>query len=121
MKKIRIIYWTATSLAMLTGALVGFLYLAGNPMMKGAFAHLGFPDYFRIELGIAKIIGMVVILVPTVPARFKEWAYAGFGITFISAIVAHSVVDGIATAFPPIIPLVFLVLSYAYFHKLKNA
>lgn len=119
MKKNKIIYWTSTSLAMLTGAFAGLLYLTGNPSITAAFTHLGFPDYFRIELGIAKIIGMIILLVPSVPAKIKEWAYAGFGITFLSAIAAHIRIDGVNAAIAPMIPLILLAVSYTYFHKLK--
>lgn len=120
MKKNKIIYWIATSIAMLTGGLAGFFYLIGNPMMKEAFIHLGYPDYFRIELGIAKIIGMIVLLFSSIPSRTKEWAYVGFAITFISAIVANANIDGLTAAFPPLIPLLFLTVSYVYYQKLKT-
>jgi len=50
---------------------------------------LGFPDYFRIELVTAKIIGAVLLLIPQVSSRIKEWIYAGFGIAMISALIAH--------------------------------
>jgi putative oxidoreductase len=50
---------------------------------------LGFPDYFRVELVIAKIIGAILLFIPQVPDRIKEWIYAGFGITMISALIAH--------------------------------
>jgi DoxX-like protein len=53
-----------------------------------AFTHLGFPDYFRMELSWAKLFGVVLLLAP-VPARLKEWAYAGFAITLGSALIAH--------------------------------
>jgi hypothetical protein len=52
------------------------------------FTHLGFPAYFRIELSWAKLIGVAVLLAP-VPARLKEWAYAGMAITLVSALIAH--------------------------------
>jgi len=59
-----------------------------------AFQHLGFPDYFRVELSWAKFLAIAVLLAP-VPARLKEWAYAGFAITLVSALIAHfSVGDG---------------------------
>ncbi|MEE1900044.1 DoxX family protein [Flavobacterium rakeshii] len=119
MKKNKIIYWITTSLAMLMGGVSGFLYLF-LPQMKEAFQLMGFPDYFRIELAIAKIIGLFVILLPQVPAKFKEWAYTGFGIVFISAIVAHTVVQGFATAIAPIVVLVLLSVSYTYYHKLQG-
>ena len=58
------------------------------PQVAQAFAHLGFPDYFRIELSWAKLIGVALLLGP-VPARLKEWAYAGFAIDLGSAVIAH--------------------------------
>jgi len=64
------------------------------PEVAQAFTHLGFPDYFRVELSWAKLVGVLVLLAP-VPSRLKEWAYAGFAINLISALVAHvSVGDG---------------------------
>jgi putative oxidoreductase len=50
---------------------------------------LGFPDYFRIELVIAKIIGAITLLLPFTSARVKEWVYTGFLIAMISALTAH--------------------------------
>lgn len=50
---------------------------------------LGFPDYFRIELVIAKIIGTTVLLLPTTPPRVKDWVYTGFLIAMVSALIAH--------------------------------
>ena len=119
MKKIKSIYWSTTVLAMLTGASSAFMYFT-NPTFIDGYRHLGFPDYFRIELGVAKILGMLLILIPAVPTRVKEWAYVGFVITFISGIIAHGLVDGPSLAFFPVIPLLFLALSYIYFHKLKG-
>src|SRR5215203_5314245 len=64
------------------------------PQVAEAFTHLGFPAYFRVELAWAKLLGVVLLLAP-VPARLKEWAYAGFAITLASALIAHlSVGDG---------------------------
>jgi hypothetical protein len=64
------------------------------PQVAEAFTHLGFPAYFRVELAWAKLLGVVLLLAP-VPARLKEWAYAGFAITLGSALIAHfSVGDG---------------------------
>jgi hypothetical protein len=58
------------------------------PQVAEAFRHLGFPDYFRVELACAKLAGVLLLLLP-VPPRLKEWAYAGFAIDLFSAIVAH--------------------------------
>jgi hypothetical protein len=120
MKKQKTIYWVSTILAMLTGASTAFMYFTSPKFIEG-YRHLGFPDFFRIELGIAKIIGMFIIIIPMAPVRIKEWAYVGFGITFISGFIAHTVVDGIQIGLIPLLPLIFLVVSYIYFHKTKNA
>jgi putative oxidoreductase len=50
---------------------------------------LGFPDYFRNELVIAKVLGAIVLIVPFSTLRMREWVYAGFIITMVSAITAH--------------------------------
>src|SRR4029077_8591475 len=64
------------------------------PQVAEAFTHLGFPAWFRVELSCAKLLGVGVLLAP-VPARLKEWAYAGFAINLGSALIAHlSVGDG---------------------------
>lgn len=86
--------------------------------MAAAFHHLGFPDYFRVELAIAKLIGAIALLVP-VGARLKEWAYAGFAIVFVSAFIAHTVSgDPVANR---VMPLVFLgILGGSYFLYYKR-
>lgn len=120
MKKNSIIYWTTTVLAMLTGAASGYFYFT-NPTMLEAFRHLGFPDYFRIELGVLKVLGSFALLIPSVPSRIKEWAYFGFGITFLSGTYAHFMIDGFSKSQYPLIPFAFLVISYLYYHKLNNS
>ena len=102
MKKNKIIFWTTTvvfSLMMMLSA----LQMLFNPQLAADFVHLGFPGYFRIELALAKIIGVLVLTIPQVPVRIKEWAYAGFGIDLISASIAHS-----ATGFRSPPPQTFL-------------
>jgi len=86
-------FWTATALFCLQ---IGFTAWAQLqlPQVAEAFTHLGFPAYFRVELTWAKLLGVALLLVP-VPARLKEWAYAGFAIILGSALIAHlSVGDG---------------------------
>ncbi|HEX4566001.1 MAG TPA: DoxX family protein [Vicinamibacterales bacterium] len=82
------------------------------PQVAAMFTHLGFPDYFRVELSWAKVVGIVLLLAP-VPARFKEWAYTGFAITLTSALIAHfSVGDGPAVWSWAAVTVVLLGLSY---------
>src|SRR5215813_5570509 len=88
-----VIYWIVTALFSLQMSFTAYAELR-LPQVAEAFTHLGFPDYFRVELSWAKLLGVVLILAP-VPTRLKEWAYAGFAITLASALIAHfSVGDG---------------------------
>jgi DoxX-like family len=92
-KKLAIGFWCATAVFCFQIGFTAYAQLR-MPQVAQAFVHLGFPDYFRIELGWAKVLGVLVLLAP-VPGRLKEWAYAGFAITLGSAIVAHVAVgDG---------------------------
>jgi uncharacterized membrane protein YphA (DoxX/SURF4 family) len=97
----------------------GYAYLTAITIQQ-AFHHLGYPDYFRVELAIAKLIGVVLLLAP-VGARVKEWTYAGFTFTFISAFIAHSASgDPAGVRAMPIIFLVLLGISYITYHKLNK-
>jgi hypothetical protein len=92
-KVVTILYWTVTALFCLQMGFTAYAQLR-FPEVATAFTHLGFPDYFRVELSWAKLLGVVLLLAP-VPARLKEWAYAGFAINIGSAIIAHLAVgDG---------------------------
>ena len=88
-----IVYWIVTALFCLQMGFTAYAQLR-LPQVADQFTHLGFPPYFRVELSLAKLVGVVLLLAP-VPARLKEWAYAGFAINLASALVAHfSVGDG---------------------------
>ena len=89
-------FWIVTALFCLQMSFTAYAQLR-LPQVAEAFTHLGFPDYFRVELAWAKLLGVVLLLAP-VPARLKEWAYAGFAINLASALIAHlSVGDAAAT------------------------
>jgi hypothetical protein len=88
-----IAYWILTALFCLQMGFTAYAQLR-LPQVAEMFTHLGFPDYFRVELSWAKLLGIVILLAP-VPARLKEWAYAGFAITLVSALISHfSLGDG---------------------------
>jgi DoxX-like family len=92
-KAIVIGFWMVTAIFCLQIGFTAYAQLR-LPAVAVAFTHLGFPDYFRVELSWAKLIGVALLLAP-VPSRLKEWAYAGFAIVLGSALIAHlSVGDG---------------------------
>jgi len=119
MNKLKITYWITTgifSAMMLFSATMYFI----SPDMAQTFEHLGFPDYFRIELGIAKIIGVLLLLAPFT-GRLKEWVYAGFTINMISGSIAHAATgDPISAVLTPLVLLGVLAVSYVTLQKLDD-
>ncbi len=92
-KATTIVYWIVTGLFCLQMSFTAYAQLR-LPQLVEVFNHLGFPGYFRVELSWAKLLGAVVLIAP-VPARLKEWAYAGFAINLASALIARFAVgDG---------------------------
>src|SRR5438132_4523268 len=89
-------FWISTALFALQMGFTAYAQLR-LPQVAAAFAHLGFPNYFRIELSWLKFAGILVLLLPA-PDRLKEWAYAGFAITLGSALIAHLSVGDDASA-----------------------
>jgi len=123
MTKDRAIYWIATGIVCAVMVFSAINFNLENPLgpMKGAFGHLGFPDYFRIELTVAKTLGVLALLIPGIPFKAKEFAYAGFAITLISASIAHfSSGDPVLFVVDPLLFLGALVTSYVYLNKLNR-
>src|SRR5262245_3562144 len=113
-------YWTLTALFCLQIGFTAYAQLA-LPQVAEMFTHLGFPDYFRVELSWAKLLGVVLLLAP-VSARLKEWAYAGFAITLASALIAHfSLGDGPEVWVWAAATIVLLGLSYFFWVRLQSA
>ncbi|PJJ08387.1 DoxX-like protein [Flavobacterium sp. 1] len=118
MNKNKIIYWATTGIIAAMMLFSAFGYFT-NADMKAAFVHLGFPDYFRIELGVLKVLGALVLIIPMISAKIKSFAYFGFALTFISAFIAHIASgDPISVAVAPIVFLAILGVSHYYHDKI---
>ncbi|VXA92070.1 conserved membrane hypothetical protein [Flavobacterium sp. 9AF] len=118
MKKTRITYYVTTGIISAMMLFIGFETLL-KPEVKTSMHHLGFPDYFRIELGIAKFIGAIFIWLPS--RLLKEAAYIGFAIMFASASIAHyAVKDPASKVLVGFIFLAILITSYMSYNRLQN-
>ena len=122
-KRDRIVYWTTTGIvaAVMVYSILNFTLFDRFPFPEGGFVHLGLPPWFKAELTVAKILGVGALLIPGVPAKIKQFAYFGFGLTLASAAIAH-LATGDARISPLFVldPLVFLALlgvSYSRFLK----
>lgn len=97
-------------------------FTSQSQMAIDGVTHLGYPVYFSGMLAAFKFLGACSLIIPKVSARIKEWAYAGFGIDFLSAFISIWAVDGfVPLLVGPVIFMIILVLSYKSYHKLKTA
>jgi hypothetical protein len=103
-------YWASTGI-LVAMTLPTVTYLTGAPQVVEGFDHLGYPQHLRIILGIAKLSGAIILIVPGFRV-LKEWAYAGFTFAWVIASVAHYLAgDGWSSAMPLVL-LALLIVSY---------
>lgn len=116
-----IAYWVITAIFCLEMSFTAYYELL--PQGAQAFTRLGFlSSGFRFELSLAKVVGVVALLVPMIPARLKEWVYAGFAINLVSAVIAHASIHDRRLAFvPSTVTGVLWVLSYFLWRRIEAA
>ncbi len=121
MKKDTIIYWATTGIIGAMMLFSAYLHLTKDATIVEGLKHMGFPDWFRGELGVAKLLGAIALLVPAVPVRFKTWAYVGFGIMFVSAAAGHFFgSDPVSMVVTPVVLLGILAVSGLYLGKTRT-
>jgi uncharacterized membrane protein YphA (DoxX/SURF4 family) len=113
-KRNKIIYWISTiwlALGMLSSGIVQLLNVKEE---VDFIIDMGYPVYFLTILGIWKILGVVVLLLPRLPL-LKEWAYAGFFIAMSGAIFSHIASgNSMKEIFPALLLLVLTVVSWNF-------
>ncbi len=120
MKKDKIIYWSTTILIFLFEGVMPAL-TSQTELAKQGISHLGYPLYFGNALVIFKVLGTLLLIIPAIPKKLKELAYAGFIFDFIFASISHFSVDGLGfEGFFPLVVLAILMVSYTYYHKLQK-
>ena len=104
MDKRMIGYWLATGLFCAAMAAGGTMNLMRAEVQKESISALGYPEYLMTILGVAKLLGVVALLMPRFPL-LKEWAYAGFTFDLLGASASHAFVRDptMETALPLII------------------
>jgi hypothetical protein len=117
LKTIKIIYWITTVLLALF--ILPGIFFMNTPMALEGTQHLGLPHWFHVEASIGTFIGGLILIIPKLPSRLKEWAYVALGIVYISALIAHLSVDGVVPmSFMPVAVFAILLISYLCYHKL---
>ena|ERR1700750_109791 len=118
MKTHKIIYWIVTVIFALFMASTAVPDVMLVPDAVKFMQHLGYPNYFTVFIGVAKILGAIAILIPGFP-KIREWAYAGLFFDLIGAIWSVGSTDGITPSLSfMLLPIIFGAVSYYYWHKL---
>ena len=114
MKTKNIIYWIATiflCLGMTAGGVQQMIQIGGYNEIVTA---LGYPLYLLSILGVWKLLGVIVILLPKL-ALLKEWAYAGFFFAMSGAFVSYLAMgQEFVHAVPSLILLVVIIISWYF-------
>ena len=98
----------------------GFLDASMNPMAVAGIEFLGYPAYFAVIIGVAKILGVIGILQNKV--RFlRSWAYAGFVFDTLGATISTFAIGAaFMMAIPSIISLIIVLVSFAAARKINR-
>src|ERR1700761_2368413 len=117
MKKTKTIFWVITIMFALFMAFTAVPDVILVPDAVKFMTHLGYPNYFTVFIGVAKILGCIAIVIPGY-YRVKEWAYAGLFFDLAGAIYSIICTAGVdASMLFMVLPVIFGTLSYIYYHK----
>jgi hypothetical protein len=117
-KTITAIYWIGTVLTSLWFGASGFFEITGNPVVWGITQQLGYPPHFIYLLGVAKLSGVAVLLIPGKLLRLKEWVFAGIFFDIIFAFGSKLSVIGLPATLDAVIAFVMVTVTYLMFRKL---
>ena len=117
MKKINIAYWIVTGIFAAFMLFSSYPDIVMSPEAVTMITGLGYPKYIIPFLGVAKTLGVIVILIPGFK-RLKEWAYAGLFFDLIGAAYSMIALQGLQLPMTfMILPIGFLFASYFLWHK----
>lgn len=117
MKNLNIYYWISICLILFFFIPGSIMNIMQTPDWVKVFNDLGYPDYLLPFLGIAKLAGCIVLVLPFFN-RLKEWAYAGLFFDLVGATYSGLMVGG----FVPEMIIMFIAIgtvltSYLLWHK----
>lgn len=116
-----IVYWVATCWLALGMVSTGMVQLAGNKEEISNFKHLGYPIYLMVLLGVWKLLGSAVVLLPGL-RLLKEWAYAGFFFAMTGAAFSRLYMgDPVVQIFPSLLLLCLTVVSWYFRPQQRKA
>ncbi len=119
LQKERIIYRICIILLAIWFGVSGFMEITKNPLVWNPTIKMGYPPFFIIALGIAKIVGVAVLLIPNKLNWLKEWVFAAFFFDVIFAVISLYSFDGIYGIAKPVIAFILILITYIMFRKIN--
>lgn len=117
-KTTKIIFWSGAIFMSLWFGASGFFELTKNPVVWDITRQLGYPSHFIYILGVFKLSGILVLLVPNRLLRLKEWVFAGMFFDIIFAFFSKIAVLGFPATIDAIVAFTVLSVTYLMFRKL---
>ncbi|SEA42944.1 DoxX-like family protein [Arachidicoccus rhizosphaerae] len=114
----KITFYTGVILISLWFGTSGICELTKNPLVWDITVKLGYPPHFIYLLGIAKLSGIVVLLIPNRLLRLKEWVFAGIFFDILFAFFSKMAVLGFAATIDAMIAFTIISITYWQFRKL---
>lgn len=118
MKTTKIIYWSGVIFMSLWFGANGYFELTRNPIVWGITQQLGYPSHFIYLLGVFKLSGVAVLLLPNKLIRLKEWVFAGMFFDIIFAFFSKISVIGFPATVDALVAFSVLTMVYIQFRKL---
>jgi len=119
-KTTKIIYWAGAIFMSLWFGASGFFELTKNPVVWDITQQLGYPPHFIYILGVFKISGVLVLLLPNRLLRLKEWVFAGMFFDIIFAFFSKIAVLGFPATIDAIVAFSVLTMTYLMFRKMYS-
>lgn len=119
-KTTKIIYWAGAIFMSLWFGASGFFELTKNPVVWDITQQLGYPPHFIYILGVFKISGVLVLLLPNRLLRLKEWVFAGMFFDILFAFFSKIAVLGLPATVDAIVAFSVLTMTYLMFRKLYS-
>ncbi len=115
------IYWTGAILTSMWFGTSGFCEITGNPLVWNITLALHYPPYFIYVLGVAKLAGITVLLIPNKFLRLKEWVFAGVFFDIIFAFASKLTVFGFPATIDALVAFTMVSITYVMFRQVYPA
>ncbi len=118
LRKEKMIYRVGIILLSIWFGASGFMEITKNPLVWNHTILMGYPPYFIITLGVAKILGVIVLLIPNKLGWLKEWVFAAFFFDVIFAFISGAPF-GIIDIVKPVVAFILILITYVMFRKIN--